>query len=82
VTCWMILILINLTLRSEIVCQMLSSWWDFGEVCTSCVKSARSRCLVLKLLKFSLCHVLNETFKYDDLEALGCLSSNIVILKL
>jgi hypothetical protein len=74
---------------------MFSSWWDFGEVCASCAKSAHSYCLVLKLLKFILCLVLNETFQYGDLEALGCLRpsarsrdhlrkiiSNMMILKL
>jgi hypothetical protein len=69
----MIFILSNLTLRSEIICQMFSSWWDFGEVCASCAKSACSCCLLLKLLKFSLYLVLNEKFKYSDLKALGCL---------
>jgi hypothetical protein len=69
----MILILSNLTLRSEIICQMFSSWWDFEEVCTSYAKSARSCCLVLNLLKFSLYLMLNEIFQYDDLKAPGCL---------
>jgi hypothetical protein len=73
VTCWMILILNNLTLRSEILCQMFSSWWDIEEVCASCAKSARSCCLVLKLLKFSLFLVLNKKFQYSDLEAPRCL---------
>jgi hypothetical protein len=36
-------------------------------------KSARSCCLVLKLLKFSLCLVFNEKFQYSDFEAPGCL---------
>jgi hypothetical protein len=74
----MILILSNLTLRSEILCQMFSSWWDFEGVCASCAKSARSCCLVLKLLKFSLHLVLNETFEYGDLEAPWCLSYLVV----
>jgi hypothetical protein len=77
-TCWMILILTNLTLRSKILCQMFSSWWDFGEVCASCAKSARSCCLVLKLLNFCLYLVLNEKFQYDDLESLGCLLYSVV----
>jgi hypothetical protein len=47
-------------------------------VCTSCAKSARSYCLVLKLLKFSLHHVLNEKFQYGDVEDLGCLSYPVV----
>jgi hypothetical protein len=38
----------NLTLRSETLCQMFSSWWDFEGVCTSCAKSALF-CLVFKL---------------------------------
>jgi hypothetical protein len=42
-------------------------------VCASCVKSACSCCLVLKLLKFSLYLVLNKKFHYGDLEAPGCL---------
>jgi hypothetical protein len=74
----MILILRNLTLRSEILCQMFSSWFDFGEVCASCAKSARSCCLVLKHLKFSLYLMLNEKFQYGDLEALGCLPYPVV----
>jgi hypothetical protein len=78
VTCWMILILSNLILRSKILYQMFSSWWDFGEVCASSAKSAHSCCLVLKLLKFSLCLVLNETFQYGDLEAPRCLSYPVV----
>jgi hypothetical protein len=69
----MILILRNLTLRSEILCQIFSSWWDFQEVCASCARSARSCCLVLKVLKFSLYHVLNEKFQYSDVEGPGCL---------
>jgi hypothetical protein len=77
-TCWMILILTNLTLRSKILCQMFSLWWDFGEVCASCAKSARSCCLVLKLLNFCLYLVLNEKFQYDDLESLGCLLYSVV----
>jgi hypothetical protein len=55
------------------LCQMFNSWWDFGEVCAFCAKSARSCCLALKLLKSSLYVVLNEKFQYGDLEALGCL---------
>jgi hypothetical protein len=78
VTCWMILILSNLSLRSEIVYQMFSSWWYFGEVCVSCAKRARSCCLVLKFLKFSLYLVLNEKIQYGDLKALGWLSYQIV----
>jgi hypothetical protein len=77
-TCWMILILSNLTLRCEILCQMFSSWWDFEEVCVSCAKSACSCCLVLKLLKFSLYLVVNEIFQSSDLEALGCLLYPVV----
>jgi hypothetical protein len=61
------------TLRSEILCQIFSSWWDFGEVCASYAKSAHSCCLVFKLLKFSLYLVLNEKFQYRDLKALECL---------
>jgi hypothetical protein len=78
VTCWMTLILSNPTLRSEILCQIFSSWWDFGEVCASCAKSAGLCCLVLKLLKFSLYLVLNEKFRYADFEALGCLPYPVV----
>jgi hypothetical protein len=74
----MILILSNLTLRSEILCQMFSSWWDIRELCASCVKSACSCCLVLKHLKFSLYLVLNEKFQYSDIEALGCLLYTVV----
>jgi hypothetical protein len=74
----MILILSNLTLRSEILCQIFNSWWDFGEVCASCAKSARSYCLVLKLLKFSLHLVLNEKFQYGDLKASECLPYPVV----
>jgi hypothetical protein len=74
----MILILRNLTLRSEILCQVFSSWWDFEEVCTSCAKSASSCCLVHKLLEFSLCLVLNEILQYSDLETLRCLSYQVV----
>jgi hypothetical protein len=69
----MILILNNLTLRSEILCQIFCSWWNFGEVCASCANSAHSCCLALKLLKFSLYLVLNEKFQYGDLEAPRCL---------
>jgi hypothetical protein len=43
-------------------------------VYVSCAKSARSCCLVLKLLKFSLYLVLNEKFQYGDLEDPGCLT--------
>jgi hypothetical protein len=50
VICWMSPILSNHILRSEILCQIFSSWWDFGEVCDSCTKSAHSCCLVLKPL--------------------------------
>jgi hypothetical protein len=74
----MTLILSNLTLRSEIISQMFSSWWDFGEVCASCAKSARSCCLALKLLKFSLYLVLNKKFQYGNLEAPRCLSYSVV----
>jgi hypothetical protein len=52
---------------------MFSSWWDFEEVCASSAKSARSCCLELKLLKFSLYLVLNEKFRYGDLKAPECL---------
>jgi hypothetical protein len=41
--------------------------------CASSAKSARSCCLVLKLLKFSLYLMLNEKFQYSGLKALGCL---------
>jgi membrane-associated HD superfamily phosphohydrolase len=78
VTCWMILILSNLTLRSVILCQIFSSGWDFGEVCARCAKSACSCCLVLKLLKFSLYLMLNKKFQYNDLEAPRCLSYPVV----
>jgi hypothetical protein len=78
VTYWMILILSNLTLRTEILCQIFSSWWDFGEVCASCAKSAHSCFLVLKLLKFSLYLVINKKIQYGDLEALGCLPYTVV----
>jgi hypothetical protein len=78
VTCWMILILSNLTLRSKIICQIFSSWWAFKEVCASCVKRARSCCLVIKLLKFSLYLVLNEKFQYGDLKTPGCLLYPVV----
>jgi hypothetical protein len=74
----MILILNNLTLRSEIICQIFSSWWDSEEVCVSSAKSACSCCLMLKLLKFSLYLVLNQKFQYDNLEALGCLPYLVV----
>jgi hypothetical protein len=74
----MILILSNLTLRSEIICQMFSLWWDFGEVCASCAKSAHSCWLVLKLLKFSLYLVLNEKFQYGDLKVPRCLPYPVV----
>jgi hypothetical protein len=74
----MILILSNLTLRSEIHCQIFSSWWDVGEVCASCAKSAHSSYLVLKLLKFNFYLVFNEKFQYGDLEAPGCLPYSIV----
>jgi hypothetical protein len=47
-------------------------------VCASCAKSVRSCCLVLKLLKFNLYHVLNEKFQYGDLESSGCLSYPVV----
>jgi hypothetical protein len=57
---------------------MFSSRWDFGEVCASYAKSARSFCLVLKPLKISLYLVLNEKFQYDDLEAPGCLSYPVI----
>jgi hypothetical protein len=57
---------------------MFSSWWDFEEVCTTCAKSARSYCLVLKLLKFSSYLVLNEKFQCGDLEAPGCLPYPVV----
>jgi hypothetical protein len=77
-TCWMILILSNLTFRSEILWQMFSSWWDFGEVSASCAKSARSYYLVLKHIKFSLYLMINEKFQYGDLEASGCLSYPVV----
>jgi hypothetical protein len=52
---------------------MFSTWWDFGEVCASCAKSARSCCLMLKLIKFSLYLVLNEKFQYGEVKASGCL---------
>jgi hypothetical protein len=42
-------------------------------VCVACAKSARSCCLVLKLLKFSLYLVLNKKFQYDNLDAPRCL---------
>jgi hypothetical protein len=74
----MVLILSNLTLRSEIFYQMYSSWWDFEEVCASYAKSACSCFLVLKLLKFSLYLVLNEKFWYGDLEAPGCLPYHVM----
>jgi hypothetical protein len=74
----MILILSNLPLGSEIICQIFSLWWDFKEVCASCYKSARSYCLVLKLLKFSLYLVLNEKFHYGDLEASGYLLYSVL----
>jgi hypothetical protein len=77
-TCWIILLLSNLTLRSEILYKMFSLWWDFEEVCASCAKSVRSCCLVLKLLEFNLYLVLNEKFQYDDLEALGCFPYPVV----
>jgi hypothetical protein len=57
---------------------MFISWWDFEEVCASCAKSAHSYCLVLKLLKFSLYHMLNEKFQYGDLKAPGCLVYPVV----
>jgi hypothetical protein len=74
----MIIILSNLSLRSEILCQMFSSWWDFGEVCASCAKSACSCCPVLTYLKFSLYLVPNEKFQYGYLKALGCLPYPVV----
>jgi hypothetical protein len=77
-TYWMILILSNLTLRSEIIYQIFISWWDFREVCASCAKSACLCCLVLKLLKFNLYLVLNKKFQYSDLKALGCLPYPVV----
>jgi hypothetical protein len=73
-----ILTLSNLTLRSEIICQMFRSWWDFGEVRASCAKSVHSCSLLLKYLKSSLFLVLNENFQHGDLEAPGCLSYPIV----
>jgi hypothetical protein len=49
----------------------------------SCVplvpKSARSFCLVLKFLKFSLYLVLNENIQCGDLEAPGCLPYPVVL---
>jgi hypothetical protein len=39
----------NFTLRSEILYQMFSSWWDFGEVCASCAVKAHSFILSFKL---------------------------------
>jgi hypothetical protein len=47
-------------------------------VCASCAKSARSYCLVLKLLKFNLYLVLNEKFQYGGLEAPGYLPCPVV----
>jgi hypothetical protein len=47
-------------------------------VCASCAKSARSCCLVLKLLKFSFYLMLNKKFQYGDLEAPGYLSYPVV----
>jgi hypothetical protein len=76
----MILNLSNLSWRSEIFCPMFSSWWDFGEVCASCAKSAHSCCLVLKHKKFSLYLVLNEKFQYGDLEAPWCILYLVVWL--
>jgi hypothetical protein len=54
-TCWISLNLGNLTLRSETLCQMFSSCWDFGDVCASCAKSAHSFVLCLNLFKNSFC---------------------------
>jgi hypothetical protein len=80
VTCWIILILSNLTLRREILCQMFSSWWNSREACATCAKSAHSCCLVLKILKFRLYLVLNEKFQYSDLKAPRCVPYPIVWL--
>jgi hypothetical protein len=51
-------------------------------VFASCAKSARSYCLVLKYLKFSLYLVLNEKFQYDHKVDLRKILSNTVISKL
>jgi hypothetical protein len=74
----MILILSNLTLRSEILCQIFSPWCDFEEVCACCAKSAPSCCLLLKVLKINLYLVLNEKFQYGYLKAQGCLPYLVV----
>jgi hypothetical protein len=77
----MIFYLSNLSWRSEILCQLFSSWWDFGEVCASCAKSACSCCPVLKLLKFSLYLVLNEKFQYSHKDDLRKIMFNTMISK-
>jgi hypothetical protein len=85
----------NLTLRSEILCQMFSSWWDFEG---DCAKSAHSFVLCLNLPRFQLYSVLNEnsnmmisklwgvcrTQSYDPSCGLEVIweMSNTVILKL
>jgi hypothetical protein len=61
---------------------MFRLWWNFGEVCATCAKSARSCCIVLKLLKFSLYLVLNENFQYGHKHDLRKIMSNTIILKL
>jgi hypothetical protein len=47
-------------------------------VCASRAKSARSCCLMLNLLKFSLYLVLNKILQYGDLKALGCFPYSVV----
>jgi hypothetical protein len=48
-TCWTCLGWSTLTLSGEILCQMFSSRWDFGEVCASCAAKAHSFILCFKL---------------------------------
>jgi hypothetical protein len=61
---------------------MFSSWWDFWEECASYTKSARSCCLVLKLLKFSLYLVLNEKIQYSHKDDLKKIIFNTMFSKL